>query len=355
MVGPAPIEKALQSQTYDVYSSDADLIAWRPDLIRDIPSVQDKLEARVHLETDEFGFRNPAPLPEKVDIVVLGRSYSLGAQVAKNWAMQLAYSNDTRILNLSQPGGNLRTRILDLKRFGLPREPQWVILEIIPRIDMVGYTADGKMIIEQLPAHVYQSVYNRFNSGPQEIRDAEARFPIQIDLGSRTYDLTCCLHYVNTFSVNKEELYSSASWNNYQQDLKDLVNLAQSRDFCTVLLFAPGKADVYFPLGRDPHQFASILLGWMPLTTDKNGELISAPEEEFSPQDAIENLYSFRQVLAQFALQEQIAFIDPTESMQASAQEGISPFIAYDSHLNEFGHSIIADQVEQYIEQHNCP
>ncbi|HMD88240.1 MAG TPA: hypothetical protein VKF38_03670 [Anaerolineaceae bacterium] len=90
MALPAPIDPPLSNHVYDVYYSDADEIFWRPDLFRPIPANQNKLEVHVNYQTDEFGFRNAPPIPNKVDAVVLGRSISLGDQQPAPWPELLA-------------------------------------------------------------------------------------------------------------------------------------------------------------------------------------------------------------------------------------------------------------------------
>src|SRR5260221_13584051 len=76
------IDQPLSLRTYTVRYSDGDTIFWRPDLVRPLTPVTDQVEAVVSLQTDEFGFRNPPPLPVRAQVVVLGRSTSRGGQNA---------------------------------------------------------------------------------------------------------------------------------------------------------------------------------------------------------------------------------------------------------------------------------
>ena len=85
MGAPAPVDEPVMVSRYTIRLSDADLYYWSPKLIRPIPPGEDRIEAEVRFETDEFGFPNAAPLPLRVDMMVLGRSFSLGAQAAAPW------------------------------------------------------------------------------------------------------------------------------------------------------------------------------------------------------------------------------------------------------------------------------
>ena len=138
MALPAPVDLPLTVLTYDVRYSDADAFYWRPDLIRPIPASDNQLEAKVTYETDEYGFRNHAPISPWVDVVVLGRSISLGGNMPEPWPNLLASRLNWQVLNLSQPGSGAEVKNIFLERFGLPRHPHWVIIEVVPSLDIIG-------------------------------------------------------------------------------------------------------------------------------------------------------------------------------------------------------------------------
>ena len=72
MAAPAPVDPPVGRRVYEVYTSDADLFIWQAQLSALFQPVSGELEARVSFYTDELGFPNPAPLPPRVDVVVLG-------------------------------------------------------------------------------------------------------------------------------------------------------------------------------------------------------------------------------------------------------------------------------------------
>ena len=61
MGAPAPVDEPVMVSRYTIRLSDADLYYWSPKLIRPIPPGEDRIEAEVRFETDEFGFPNAAP------------------------------------------------------------------------------------------------------------------------------------------------------------------------------------------------------------------------------------------------------------------------------------------------------
>src|SRR5688500_8015638 len=138
MAAAAPIESPLTVRQYSVRLSDADLFFWHGSVIRPIAEDDNLVEAEVDFRTDEFGFANHAPSGPTAEVVILGRSYSLGAQAAHPWPQQLAQLTGRAVTNLSQAAIGIDAKHSYLRRFGLARQPRWVILEVLPSMDLLG-------------------------------------------------------------------------------------------------------------------------------------------------------------------------------------------------------------------------
>ena len=134
---PFPVDQPIVSETYKVFYSDADLFFWHSDLIEPIHPENEGLEANVDYYLDQFGFPNLYPQSKKAEIIVLGRSFSMGAQASSPWIRQVETSLDVSILNLAQAGGGLSSKMVYLEKYGLPRSPEWIILEVLPSLDIL--------------------------------------------------------------------------------------------------------------------------------------------------------------------------------------------------------------------------
>src|SRR4051794_25008938 len=111
-IGPvAPLDPPLTTTSYDVRYSDGDSLSWSPELVRPISPQQDRTEVHVDFETDEFGFPNHGPIPETVDIVVLGRSYSAGAETTIAWPRRVSQLTGWKVLNLAQIGSGMDVKL----------------------------------------------------------------------------------------------------------------------------------------------------------------------------------------------------------------------------------------------------
>ena len=352
---PVPVEQPINSLDYDVWASDADVFVWRPDLVRKISPGEDYLEARVVFQTDEFGFRNEPPLPGKVDLVVLGRSHSLAAHLPENWPMMLADFSEQRVLNLAYPGGNLGQREKHLKRFGLSRNPRWVILEVAPSNDIIGKQSLPVFLSPSLTTPLVQGIWQQVHAAQRVDTHTEPIYPLRIDLPGREKDLTCCIHFMEFYSVDGDSLEESQDWLNFEKELEQLGKLVQDNQACLALLYIPTKPTIYFPLALDPEQLTPTLRYSHPYYTNTMGYLSMDNEQPLMISTVLENIDVGRDMLEKYAVRNDMPFIDPTDEFRGLVSEGGDPFMNYESHWNMNGHQITAQLVSQLVSQHDCP
>lgn len=355
IAAPAPLDWPLTARDYAVHYSDADEIFWRPDLIHPIRPDEDFLEAQVHFATDEMGFRNPAPLPSQVNAVVLGRSISLGGQTAQPWPERLASRLNGAVLNLAQPGGALDTKTAYLQRFGLTRQPEWVIVEVQPSIDIVGYGPTPIWLTFQLPTPILQWGLRPWLGEALVFNAPEPIYPLVINLPNRAYPLTCCLHYLEALTIDQTTLQTSQDWESYREQMRALIQAAQAQGACVALLYAPMKPDIYFPLAIEPAQLEPTLAGLLPLRLEADRRLRPDPTASTSISELQRNALAGRDTVATWAKEAGLVFIDPAPKMIEAALAGVDPFMVYDSHWNALGHELVAQAVADELANAHCP
>jgi len=341
-------------RTYAVHYSDADEIFWRPDLIAPILPADDRLEAQVRFETDELGFRNAAPLPPAADAVVLGRSYAIGTQNNDPWPQQLAEVTGWQVVNLSEPGSSMEVKLDYLRRFGLPRHPRWVIVEVMPALDSLNYRQAPPLLLQLLPVPLIQQFVWQMRP-PAQRPASEPIYPLTVDLPGRMIQLTCCIHYLDALTLDQQALTQSRDWQLYTQPLLDLVREAQRQSACVALLFAPMKPEIYFPLAVNPAQLEPALRDVLPLRLAANGDLVSdtAARPDIAAMQA--QALAGRDAVAAFAQAHHLTLIDPTPRMVEAVLSGDSPFMVYDSHWNSLGHQIVAQAAAETLNSAACP
>lgn len=346
---PAPVDTPLTVYEYDVFASDGDLFYWHPGLIRSIPDDENKIEAHVRFETDEFGFPNATPLPAKVDVVVLGRSFSFGAQVHEPWPVQLSSANNLQVLNLSEPRSGIYTKVSYLERFGWLRKPKWVVLQVLPSWDILGFTSLPTSVIQQLPFPLIRSFWKQ--SGMNIEGQSNPIYPIKVDVSERSESLVFFSYYLSALTVGQAKIEASQQWAAYATQVLSLQTEAQTHSACVVLLYVPTKEEIYFPLATHPAQLEPILplvIPWLLDEKDQAIESVSIPEMQA-------NAHSARDVIRDFAVQNHFPFVDPTAKLEEAAMNGASPYLRYDTHWSDVGHSIIAKLVAETLQQTPCP
>jgi hypothetical protein len=354
MALPAPVDPPIMTQTYDVRPSDADLFFWVPDLIRPIPPERDKVEAHVVFETDEYGFPNAAPLPPKADIVVLGRSFSLGAQSSEPWPRALSRLTGFSVLNLSQGASGIDLKRDYLERFGLLRHPRWVIVEVLPSMDIMGYTPIQPTLVQGLVVPAEQEVA-RQGAQVGATSDVNPIFPLEVDIPGRRVELTFFSYYMAALTADRPMILASQQWATYSRHLREMDQEVRASGACLVLLYAPTKPDIYFPLAVDPQQLGPALTGVKAWRLNDQGWLVEDPEVRVDVRAMQAIASTAREIVSLFARQEGWLFVDPTAAMTQAALEGESPFMAIDTHWSDLGHQLVAQVMASALEGADCP
>lgn len=352
---PGPVDPPVTSRSYTVRYSDADAFYWRPDLVRPVTPEKDQVEDHVEFITDEFGFRNQAPLPDTVDVVVLGRSISLAAHLSKPWPKILANLADLKVMNLAQSGGGLVQKEHFLVRYGLPRHPRWVILEIAPSLDIIGGVSHSPAMVQGMVYPLIQSLWRQSNNITAAPSNGTQIYPLHLEIPGQFIELTCCLHYMEFFSLDRESLEQSRDWKNFKDAVIDLNNKLKDRSICLALLYAPTKPDFYFPLATKPEALELTLGDAAPYALNENNELVIDTGEKLDIETVHKNANAGRELVSHFAQQNNIVLFDPSEAMVQAELDGISPFMVYDSHWNSKGHEIVAQEVAKILSASTCP
>lgn len=340
---------------YVVHQSDADVFYWQADLIEKPEGKDDRIEARVTYYIDELGFPNQGPIPAKVDGVILGRSFSMGAQAERTWHRILAEQEDLQILNLSQTGSDIYVRQKHLEAYGLPRKPRWVVSEITPALDVIAASPAEKPLLTNLSTAVIFTLYRRMSAGSASPAGGDFLFPIQVELPGRQVELSIYLPYLQALAVDSDTFEDSVEWQAYSAGLEVLFSTIKSNGACPVLLFTPTKSNVYLPLLQDAPQFTPVLEHISTWVLDEQERLVESRIHPDGVAALVENSRRQRAILERFAAEQGALFVDPTDLMIAAVKAGEDPFMSYDTHWSAAGHRIVSRAVYNAVLKAGCP
>ena len=351
IAAPLPVDPPLTDRWYEVRYTDADIFYWQSGIIQ--PPEEDLLEAVVHWRTDEFGFPNPAPVPAQVDLVVLGRSYAMGAQAVDPWPSVLREQRGYRVLNLSQTGAGIHEKQDFLTRFGLPRNPKYAVIEIIPPKDILGYGPAAEPLVVQRAAFPFlQTAWRRLFPPAAGGGSSGYVYPLGLEWPGGGCDCVFYSGYLAALSLSKEDWAASAEWAAYRNDLAGLIATMREAGVIPILLYVPTKETVYTALISDPASMTDALAAagsWM--LEDGVLRKIGAGTD---PRDLQSNAAASADLIQSFGGELSTCVVDPTEAFAAAGRNGIDPFMRYDSHWSAEGHALAAGALAAAMDGGNC-
>jgi hypothetical protein len=184
---------------------------------------------------------------------------------------------------------------------------------------------------------------------------SDYRYPLQVQIPGRMLRMTCCINYMETYTLTPQLLEKSQDWAVYSGVLEKLIDHARAEKSCVAILYAPLKAEVYLPLASDPVQLAPTVQGVFALTLQPDGRLAKNSDRPASVADVLAGMDSGAVVMQTFAARNHSVFINPTSRFRAAVLAGQDPYMQVDSHWNSTGHAIIAEMVKQSLSQAACP
>ncbi len=352
---PSPADPRIWTQEYDVLASQADIFYWIRDLIRPIEPGADILEAHVRFDTDEFGFPNRAPLPVLAEAVVLGRSYSLGAQASEPWPARLADAMGWRVVNLSQAASGIDLKTDYLIRFGLPRHPRWVLVEILPSMDILDDRPVSPSLVADLPFPLLQDLARVVVSARPPAQPPAYTYPLHVTVNGQVREVTFFPYYLAALTVDGETLVGSVQWKAFRRSLQRLIDAAERHGACVALLYAPTNAEIVLRAADHPEELAPAMGQVVSWGADGSGRLRQDGSVAVSVASLGAHAFAARDALARLAQEVGAAWIDPSEAMLAAYRGGASPFMSYDTHWSGLGHQIVAGAAARTLNEASCP
>jgi lysophospholipase L1-like esterase len=281
--------------------------------------------------TDEHGFRNPSPWPERADIVVLGDSMAFGYGVDddETWTALVADRlPGVRIVNLSLPGAAPQQYFRIYERFGRALQPALVLFCLFPGNDVsdaglfdrwVKAGSQGNYLIQRFASPNNESQRNIRHVLRQSYlvtflryarRNAVAR------VGARTIDFPDGgqLQLVPTLYADLED-QTQPDGPNFRLVLDSAEQtraLAERNGSRFLILLMPTKEEVYLPVLDEPVPPAV-------------APFVAAFDAAGIP------------------------YLDLTPPLQAHARRGERLFFEVDGHPNEAGYRLIAEVVLDYL------
>jgi hypothetical protein len=348
--------QAFDDNTYEVSLSDGDLFHWMRGKIQPLSPDRDEVVASVRFTTDAHGFRNAPPERPTYDVVALGDSFTMAANVASPWPQQLAETAGRHVLNLGEAGAGPQQELAILRKYGLSKQPLWVIMAYFEGNDLYdagSYARASPLIITRVAWYFVTRAEAAQPTSSEESNEDFAShsylYPMTLTINGAELEIGFFSAYFAWATVSEDTIRQSRNYELVCETILDALELSEAAEAQFLLVYVPSKESVYLPLLDEKASLARVLGDVSML------ELDSARFIQFAPQPvsvelARHNTGAQASLLGEFAADHDIAFLDLSPTFQATAGAGAQLYYPYDTHWNQSGHDLAAETIAAYLE-----
>lgn len=339
-------------------------------------------EARVHrypLRTDSEGFRNPVARAH-IEIAALGDSFTdaLTMPIEASWPAQLERILDVPVQNYGTAGFGPQQELLVLEDYAVRHRPRVVVLaffagndlrdaEVFEQFQARGGAVDPPRVGWPIKDVVTRAdtwyVVNAVQAAASVVRPpAAANAMAAIDRRSAASNSAPGFDrgmfavpvngsilrwaflppYLNLLSFTPEQLAERRGWALTRQSLIAMRRASRDVDAEFVLLFLPFKGQVYLPLLERTFSRNDLANAFQ----FSLGRTVTADDVDAMAR----NRLAQNMLLRRFCREAGIPFLDVTDALRQRVEAGENMYFPDDSHLNEAGSAVVAEQLAAFLQ-----
>jgi SGNH hydrolase-like domain, acetyltransferase AlgX len=349
--------KAFIDETYDLRQSDGDLYYYMRGKIVPLSPDQDQVVAHVHMTTDANGFRNSLPEKATYGIVALGDSFTRASGVAFPWPQKLAEHTGNDVLNLGDVALGPQDELKLLRQYGLKKKPQWVILAYFEGNDLydaASYEQANPFILFRFGRYLLNRSMEAWHKAGWDKASAVVNsnylYPITISINGKPLEMTFFSYYISWLSLNREAIESSQNYRIATKTILQMQELSEAAGAHFLLVYVPSKEHVYLPSLNGADTLARVFSDVPTIELDK-ARFLQFTSERATPELTRQHMDDQAHLLADFAAENNIRFLDLTPVFQEAAGTGIEFYYPFDTHWNQLGHDLAAETIYNYIKE----
>lgn len=313
------------------------------------------------LRTDRRGYRNAITL-EQADVVTLGDSFTEGSNVSDEhaWPARLGTLLGRPVCSLGMSGYDPLHYLESLKDHGLALRPKVVLCLLYEGNDFRSTDSDAKRRVPSFSKRVAgyldrspvirasdQLLIRLFGpigaDAPLADRSRIDWLPLAIPPGTSAKYYAFEPKQLRDLYPSADEFAADKHWLNPRGQLAEMNARCREIGATFVVLFAPTKAHVTFPLVADRVDPAKVRAF---TAISIKGEL---PEPREFLLELTRNIEAREQVVGRWCVQEGIPYLGLTSSLRAAASAGTQVYYTYDQHWTPPGHEVVAGVVDEFV------
>jgi hypothetical protein len=308
--------------------------------------------------TDANGFRNAPPEKATYDIVALGDSFTRASGVAVPWPQKLAEFTGMDVLNLGDVGLGPQDELEVLRRFGLTKHPQWVIMAYFEGNDLydVGsYEQANPFILFRFGRYVLDQSMEAWHARKSGGVNAEVaptyQYPITVTINDRDLEMAFFSYYIAWLSTDRATIEDSQNFRFAQETILQAQELCEAQGARFLLVYVPSKEHVYLPYLKDADTLARVFTDVPTVGLDGAG-FLQFTNKRATPELTSQHMDDQAELLADFAAEHRILYLDLTSIYQEEAGQGAELYYSFDTHSNQSGQDLVAAAIDEYIRAH---
>lgn len=338
---------------------------------------------RFSFHTDAEGFRNPA-VRERFTIAALGDSFTDAMTMAgeASWPARLEAMVGEPVQNYGTAGFGPQQELLVLKDYVAAHRPRTVVLAFFAgndifdaeafaafqrsggtvrraqqgwRIKDVVSRADTWFVVSALRAGqkllgAHQDALAAAEPEPAPVVTAPsplAAVPafdsgwFDLEVGGRRLRWAFMPPYLNTLNFSRADLTARPGWRLTSDAIREMQAVSRSFGAEFVVMFVPFKSQAYLPLLEAAWSKDAIRSAFQ-FYLELFGHAIDVDR-------MLANRLAQNQMMAQLCAEAGIPFLDTTPALSAHAATGENVYFPDESHLNQVGEALIAEQLAAFL------
>ena len=327
-------------------SGNGDILFWQSEYIAPLENPDEILSVH-RLPVDEDGFRLPANPSDEYDVVVLGDSYTEGANVARPWSDVFAEASGLHTRNLGFRGYGIRHHAWVWQEFGIQENPDVLIIGFFGGNDVFTAGLD-------IEPPFLNPLEERAEDMPLEpvtehrVTEDEVIYPIYLSDGT---PITFLSTYISWMNVAGDQLRGSVNYRVVEENLTQILDSTPD-DTCPVFVYFPSKPEVYFPYLNQTN-YPALLEGQKTVLINSDGTLHIVEDFNISLKQVMEWRLNTGNVFTELAESLGYETFNLHATFDEHASNGEMLYYTYDTHWNQAGQTLAGETIADFV-RNNC-
>jgi hypothetical protein len=318
----------------------------------------------MRMRTDERGLRN-IKARDRADVILLGDSFTEGSRVDDDdtWASRIERGSGLSVYNLANSGDDPQKYLAKFELFGIDMGAQTVIVTLYEGNDFrrreklrdsVEDYSFGEAVSNYLRFAPVRVRYERLlrnvlgpvrANAPVEDRGALAWLPFEWRASGASSWYFVKPKSIAQLFTEADAFAASQGWRTAREAVDAVISAAARKGARVIVVYAPTKARVMFPLVVEAVD-ADAVLRYLQLLGERLPHALDDVRDGAQMKAALERYEGgMERVVGDYFRSRGIAFVSLTEALRDAARRGIQTYFTYDQHWTPEGHRIVAAEL----------